>query len=111
MKRSAIAFYFLLAAGLPGCPAFNSALRAAAQALPWLVDLIADILGKEDYQARLDEQAAEHGEATVADAARQVWRRQTTAPQGRAAALIQPPRDLLRADRAELWLRRRGMKP
>ena len=59
----------------------------------------------------VDEQATEYGEAAVADAVRQVWRRQTAAPQGRAAALIQPPRDPLRADRAELWLRRRGMKP
>ena len=114
MKRSTLAFCLLLPLAIPGCPAFRSALRAAAQALPWLIDLVSDILGREDYQAQLDAQAAEHGEEAVAAAVRvSMARLSKPAPQGRAAVLTMPPptHDPLRADRAELWLRRRGLKP
>lgn len=114
MKRSTLAFCLLLPLAIPGCPAFRSALRAAAQALPWLVDLVSDILGREDYQAQLDTVAEEQGVDAVAAAVRaSIARLSKPAPQGRAAVLTMPPpgRDPLRADRAELWLRRRGLKP
>lgn len=116
MKRSTLAFCLLLPLAIPGCPAFRSALRAAAEALPWLVDLVSDILGREDYQAQLDTVAAEQGADAVAAAVRTSLARLSKpapAPQSRAAVVTMPPpaRDPLRADRAELWLRRRGLKP
>jgi hypothetical protein len=58
--------------------------------------------------------AEEQGVDAVAAAVRaSIARLSKPAPQGRAAVLTMPPpgRDPLRADRAELWLRRRGLKP
>ena len=74
---------------------------------------MSDILGREDYQAQLDTVAEEQGVDAVAAAVRaSMARLSKPAPQGRAAVLTMPPgRDPLRADRAELWLRRRGLKP
>jgi len=114
--RHSVLLFALSCGSLTGCPAFRSALRAAAQALPWLVDLVSDILGREDYQAQLDTVAEEQGVDKVAAAVRTSLARLSKpapAPQGRAAVLTMPPlaRDPLRADRAELWLRRRGLKP
>ena len=110
MKRSTLAFCLLLPLAVPGCPAFKTALKAAAEALPWLIDLVGDILGRDDYQAQLDAQVAEQGEEAVALAVREVWRRQVSQPQSRSAVLTLPAVSAARqrADRAELWLRRSG---
>lgn len=100
------------AAPQPGCALFKAVAGAAAQVPHWLVDLVGQLLSGDDYQEQLDQQAKVYGDATVAEAVRRNLSSLVAPPPGpaRISPMVAPPRgpDHLRADRAELWLRRKG---
>jgi hypothetical protein len=97
------------AAPQPGCALFKAAAGAAPQVAGWLLEKIGQILSGADYQQRLDEVAEQQGPDYTAAAVREYLRTATVAPQGRAAIITMPPPDPTKSDRAELWLRRRGL--
>lgn len=112
MNRRTTAFLFF-ALPMAGCSLLGKALRGTGAVADWLIALIADLLRRDDYQTRIDAVAEEQGVAEVAAAVRVVMTTAVKEPTTRTAVmtLAGPQRDYLVADRAELWLRRRGLKP
>lgn len=69
---------------------------------------IGTFLGAADWRTALQSQVLMYGIDAVTCAVKAFWHAATTKSTTRTAALIQLPRDTLRIDRAELWLRSRG---